>query len=231
MAHELPFLVGSFDRSLERALEHEPLWPAALDALVAQMFIATTRIVTAARARWVGCEPTDRVRIYFVNHASHLDFMLLWTVLPAELRRHTRPVAARDYWEKGRVRRYLAERVFRCVFVDREQGHCVSPIMPLLDAIDDGESLILFPEGTRGTGEALQEFRAGIFHLAQERPDVELIPVWMDNNYRVLPKGSFVPLPLLCTATFGAPARLAPGEQKPAFLQRLRQQLADVRSL
>lgn len=232
MPHELSIFAGTYDESrtwAEREQAHGR-FAQALAHIVAQAFIFVTRLVTDATARWAGCQPEDKVRIYFANHTSHLDFMLLWTVLPKALRAKTRPVAAADYWQAGPVRRYLSERVFRCVFIDRQPG-CHVDLLPLLRALDRGESLILFPEGTRGTGDALEQFRAGIFHIAEQRRAIELVPVWMDNNHRVLPKGSFVPLPVLCTATFGTPMRLEDGETKSEFLQRSRQSLLTARIL
>ncbi|HEY3837118.1 MAG TPA: lysophospholipid acyltransferase family protein, partial [Bryobacteraceae bacterium] len=169
--------------------------------------------------------------IYFANHSSHLDFILLWSALPFKLRRRTRPVAAADYWFQGNFRQFLIRRVFNGVSVER-QGRVsgVNPLQPMLDALDGGDSLILFPEGTRGSGEELQPFKSGIFHLAKHRPDIELVPVWMENCYRVMPKGSFLPVPLLCSVRFGAPTRLGGGETRPEFLGRLQKAIEGLRA-
>lgn len=202
-----------------------------IDRWIAQLFVAGTRVLTDANARWLGCEPEDRPRIYFANHTSHLDFLVLWSVLPLSIRRKTRAVAAEDYWMANAIRRHVSQRVFRCIFVDRQHGAGGHSVDPLLAALRRGESLALFPEGGRASCETVQPFRTGIFHIAQSLPHVELVPVWMDNNYRVLPKGSLLPLPLLCTATFGVPAHLEPGEDKYAFLNRLRHQLEQVRTI
>ncbi|MDN6321744.1 MAG: 1-acyl-sn-glycerol-3-phosphate acyltransferase [Halomonas sp.] len=95
------------------------------------------------------------------------------------------------------------------------------PLAGMRRALDAGDSLILFPEGTRNTGEVpLLPFKTGLYHLALAYPDVELVPVWIDNLNRVLPKGERVPLPLLCTLTYGAPLQLAPEEDKAEFLVR-----------
>lgn len=105
----------------------------------------------------------------------------------------------------------------------------VNKIARMLQALDGGDSLILFPEGTRGSGVDLLPFKSGIFCVARERPAVELVPVWLDNCFQVLPKGAVVPLPLLCTATFGRPAQIGASEEKAPFLGRLRQSLLDLR--
>ncbi len=181
------------------------------------------RLITGVRGEWRGCLPEQRPRIYFANHRSHGDFVLIWTVLPAASRRLTRPVAAADYWGHG-LRRFFGERVFGAVLVEREAAtREKDPTAPLLAALDAGASLILFPEGTRNTTEApLLPFKSGLYRLARRRPDIELVPVWIDNLNRVLPKGEFVPVPLLCTVTFGAPIVLGDGEGSMPFRERSR---------
>ncbi len=202
-----------------------------LESIVAKLVTGGTRLLTGAQARWVGCGPEDVQRIYFANHTSHADFILLWSVLPSRLRRKTRPVAAGDYWLRGAIRRYMIQRVFYGVLVDREHiDRKTNPIAAMTAALDRGESLILFPEGTRGSGDEVQPFKSGVFHLARERPSVDLVPVWMDNCYRVMPKGTLFPIPLLCSVAFGSPTRLADHESKSVFLERLRQSLIDLGS-
>jgi 1-acyl-sn-glycerol-3-phosphate acyltransferase len=197
--------------------------------MIAHLILATTRLLTGAQARWLGCGPADRQRVYFANHTSHLDFVLIWSVLPARLRRKTRPVAAGDYWSRGAFRRYLIHRVFRGVLVTRGRvDRADHPIEAMCRAADDGASLIVFPEGTRGPGTGVQPFKSGLYHLARARPELEIVPVWIDNSYRVLPKGLPLPVPLLCSVAFGAPLRLEDGEPKPEFLSRMRQQVIEL---
>jgi 1-acyl-sn-glycerol-3-phosphate acyltransferase len=189
-----------------------------------------TRLVTGAQARWIGCAPAAVQRIYFGNHASHADFALIWASLPYDLRVRTRPVAAADYWERDRVRRYIIHEVLRGVLIERAgQPRTRDPIETIVAALDLGDSLIVFPEGTRNSTDApLLPFKSGLYRVACNRPDVELVPVWMENLGRVLPKGEIVPVPLLCSINFGAPMKLASGEDKPRFLERARQALLDL---
>jgi 1-acyl-sn-glycerol-3-phosphate acyltransferase len=184
-------------------------------------------LVTGVRGEWRGCAPDTRRRVYFANHRSHADFVLIWTVLPAPLRRLTRPVAGADYWLKGWLRKFMGERVFRAVLIDRNPAtRNADPIAIMAAALDQKSSLILFPEGTRNTGEEpLLPFKSGLYHLAKARPDVELVPVWIENLNRVMPKGEFVPIPLLCTVTLGTPIVLGTDEGKTAFLDRSRNAL------
>ena len=195
--------------------------PARLAALAA---IVTARIVTGVRGQWAGSAPAPGARVYFANHTSHGDFVLVWTVLPPRLRRRTRPVAAADYWEKDPIRRFLGRRVFDAVLIARDRASRTrNPIEQMIEALDANTSLILFPEGTRNTtAERLLPFKAGLYHLAKARPDVDLIPAWIENLNRVMPKGEFLPVPLLCTVTFGEPLRLSDGEDGPGFLARTR---------
>ena len=198
--------------------------------MVAALITGTAKALTGAQCQWIGCGPLETQRVYFANHSSHLDFILLWSALPRALRKRTRPVAAADYWFHGTLKQFLMRRVFNGVPVVR-QGRVAGthPLQPMLDALDEGSSLILFPEGTRGSGEEVQPFKSGIFHLAKDRPQVELVPVWMENCYRVMPKGSLLPAPLLCSVRFGIPTRLGSDEHKQDFLDRLKKSVEELR--
>jgi 1-acyl-sn-glycerol-3-phosphate acyltransferase len=193
------------------------------EALTASLITATARAITGARALWRGCAPDPVRRVYFANHGSHVDFVLIWSSLPPWLRATTRPVAGADYWGHGVLRGYIIHRVFRGVLVDRTRTAGGSdPIETMLGALDDGASLIIFPEGTRNLQEGLLPFKSGIYRIALARPDVEFVPVWLDNLKRVMPKGKPLPLPILCTINFGTPIKLAHGESRDAFLERAR---------
>jgi 1-acyl-sn-glycerol-3-phosphate acyltransferase len=184
--------------------------------------ILFARLVTAVRAIWAGIEPVAGQRVYFANHASNGDFILIWTVLPPALRRRTRPVAGLDYWLASPLRRFIGEKVFNAVLIDRRpEMRTADPVEQMAQALDEGSSLILFPEGTRNLTDApLLPFRSGLYNLSVRRPEVDLVPVWIENLNHVMPKGKIVPIPLLCTVTFGAPIRVEPDEERLAFLDR-----------
>jgi 1-acyl-sn-glycerol-3-phosphate acyltransferase len=159
--------------------------------------------------------------VFFANHSSHLDFATLWAALPPAQRRRVRPVAGRDYWEKGPLRRWLAGRVFRAVLIERQKVTvATNPLTPMVDALDAGASLIVFPEGTRSPDGQIQPFKSGLHHLARARPTTPLVPIFLDNLNRILPKGDFLPVPLVATLAVGAPLAFDPAEAKTDFLVR-----------
>ena len=186
--------------------------------------IFVARLVTAVRAIWKGGEPGGGPRVYFANHSSNGDFVLIWTVLPAPLRRMTRPVAAGDYWLTSAFRAFIGRDVFNAVLIERNpEARTDDPVAQMVAALDAGHSLILFPEGTRNmTDEKLLPFKSGLYHLSRLRPGTDLVPVWIENLNRVMPKGEVVPVPLLCTVTFGPALRIEPDEPKAEFLDRAR---------
>ena len=160
---------------------------------------AVARLITGAQGHWKGCPPTAEQRIYFANHQSHLDWVLIWAALPTDLRTRTRPIAARDYWTSSPFKRWLTTEVFNAVYVSRTRTDDQDPLEPLVEAL-----------------------KSGLFHLASQFPGVQLVPAWIDNVQRVMPKGEVVPVPILCTVTFGTPMQLQDGEDKASFLDRAR---------
>jgi 1-acyl-sn-glycerol-3-phosphate acyltransferase len=207
--------------------------------IVAGTIAALSRLVSGVQVRWVDSEPDPRQAVYFANHSSHLDFVVLWSSLPAKVRACARPVAAQDYWSSG-LRHALAVNVFRAVLVARQERKgmglqaAVDPrlaIEQMLQAMGDDESLILFPEGTRGTGEEVAAFKSGLFYLCQQRPGLRLVPAYLNNLNRILPKGEFLPVPFISTLTFGPAMTLEAGESKPAFLARAREAVCRLKNL
>ena len=189
------------------------------------------RLISGARAQWIGCVPSTRPRIYFANHTSHLDGPTIWAVLPSEIRQLSRPVGARDYWSGGRIRQFMATRIFNTILIERKKPTKTdNPIDDMLRGIGETGSLILFPEGTRGPGPDPAEFKSGLYHIAKKRPDLELVPVLLDNMNRVLPKGELLPVPLICNVVFGCPLFLQDMEPRDEFLARARQSIINLRT-
>jgi 1-acyl-sn-glycerol-3-phosphate acyltransferase len=203
-------------------------WRAQAMSLLLGGFV---RLLTGAQARWHGCPPKAEQRIYFANHQSHADLVLIWAALPRELRSITRPIAAQDYWTTSRFKRWITSAVFNAVYVARERKGDEDPLAPLVAALASGDSLILFPEGTRGHAEDPQPFKSGLYNLARQFPDVVLVPAWIHNVQRVMPKGEVVPVPVLCSVTFGEPVQLGPDEPRADFLQRARAAVMALREV
>ena len=265
------------------------------------VLLALIRLLTGAQARWWGCPPKAEQRIYFANHQSHLDLVMIWAALPEELRSITRPIAARDYWATTPFKRWITTEVFHAIYVERGgsavvppappppapaeriepsfddampvaasaapeeaaaavepwtvqkelplvppapvaapapapdiapgSAEALAPLQPLIDALQSGDSIIIFPEGTRGNTGEPQKFKSGLFTLAQMFPEVVLVPAWIDNVQRVMPKGEVVPVPILCSVTFGAPIRLEAGEERRPFLVRARETVVALRNV
>lgn len=206
---------------------------------LAGVIAAAARLISGVQVQWVDSEPDPRQAVYFANHSSHLDFVVLWSSLPAEVRAVTRPVAAKDYWNAG-LRRMIAVNVFRAVLIARHTAKsddhegASNPrlaIDHMLEAMGESDSLILFPEGTRGTGEEVAEFKSGLFHLCRHHPGLRLVPAYLNNLNRILPKGEFLPVPFISKLTFGPAMELREGESKPAFLARAREAICRLKDL
>jgi 1-acyl-sn-glycerol-3-phosphate acyltransferase len=198
-------------------------------ALMGYLLALLARLITGAQGHWKGCPPTAEQRIYFANHQSHFDWILIWAALPKDLRATTRPIAARDYWTSSRFKHWLTREVFNAVYVARQRSDDQDPLEPLAEALKRGDSLVIFPEGTRSNKGDPLPFKSGLYHLAEQFPQVQLIPAWIDNVQRVMPKGEVVPVPILCTVTFGAPLHLGVEEDKRGFLDRAREAVLALR--
>ncbi len=191
------------------------------DSLARWLMLSAARWLTGVRAIWPDSGVPTGPCVFFGNHVSHGDFALIWSVLPPHLRERTRPVAGADYWEKDALRRYVGRQVVRGVLIERDKAkRTLDPIEQMSAVLGAGDSLILFPEGTRNLTDApLLPLKSGLFHLGRRHPNIPLIPVWIDNLHRVLPKGELLPVPLLCTARFGEPIAVG-DDDKDVFLQR-----------
>ncbi|MGH9308448.1 MAG: lysophospholipid acyltransferase family protein [Vicinamibacterales bacterium] len=197
--------------------------------MIATILSSACRLISGATVEW-RCEPySDVQRIYFANHSSHLDFVVIWSALPAAIRRRARPVAGRDYWERDPVRRHLARRVFRAVLIERNNTGAESAAIAARASVEQmaremgsRDSLIVFPEGTRSLTGEIGPFKSGLYHLSRARPDADLVPVHLDNLNRILPKGEAFPVPMLSRVTFGPALHACANERKEEFLARAR---------
>jgi 1-acyl-sn-glycerol-3-phosphate acyltransferase len=193
-----------------------------------QLLVGMVKLLVGAHPRWIGCAPDPAQRLYFANHSSHIDTLAIWSALPIRLRKHTRPVAAQDYWGRG-VRRYIATKALGAVLINRSRDDPAgNPLAPLIEALTQGKSLIIFPEGTRGKESIPVAFKSGLYHLAAQFPHVQLIPVYLENLLRSMPKGAVLPIPMTCTVRFGAPMSRIENEAKDHFLARAREEVINL---
>lgn len=194
--------------------------------MLATIMAAGVRLICGCRPRWSVRIDFNEPLVYFANHSSHFDAVLIWAGLPPTVRRRTRMIAAKDYWEATPLRRWLSRKVFDAILIDRESpSRANNPIDQLCAALESGVSVIIFPEGGRTDDHELQTFRAGLWHLARRRPTQLFVPVWLENLSRVLPKGEFLPVPVLCGLTFGSPLTRPPNADRKAFLEMLHTEL------
>lgn len=200
------------------------------DILIKDVLITTLNILSGTSCRWYGCEPSGKQRIYYANHTSHLDAVVVWAALPSGIRKLLRPVAAKDYWEKSLLRKYFSKQIFNSILVERKisegfQHSVYDSFAKITTEMGNAYSLLVFPEGTRGDGKTIGPFKSGLYHLARLRPDVELVPVFIENMNRIMPKGEFLPVPMLGSVIFGKPIHLGEGESKKDFLERAKNTL------
>ena len=119
------------------------------------LLIGSVRALVGATPRWIGSKPEDRRRIYFANHTSHIDTVAIWSALPPNLRAKTRTAAAADYWGTSALKRTIALQALNAVLIDRKRVDLeADPLGPLYDVLEAGQSIIIFPEGTRRAGAA-----------------------------------------------------------------------------
>jgi len=205
--------------------------PVATMKITQHVLALIAKFLSGFSVRWVDCQPDTCQRVYFANHTSHLDALVVWSSLPAHVRALTRPVAARDYWSTGILRPHLA-KVFNALLIDRTKIKVHrSPIDLMIREIGQTDSLIVFPEGGRNVTTEIGEFKSGLYYLSKKRPDLELVPVYIDNMNRVLPRGEFLPVPLLSCITFGPPIWLEAGEPKADFCVRARESVCRLKEL
>lgn len=196
---------------------------------ITQLFARFTQIVFGLSSDNDTALPS-RPRVYFSNHTSHLDFILMWSCLPPRVRKQTVAAAAADYWCKTAIRRWIAGHLFNSIMIERTDiSRHNNPISAIVNELDKGKSVIIFPEGGRSDGPDIEELKSGLFHIARKRPDVEMVPAYIHNANRVLPKGFSFPLPIMCSVSFGNPMRLLPDENKNSFSKRARLQLEKCR--
>ena len=190
--------------------------------MLSRLLVALAKVLFGAYPRWMGVTPEPRQRIYFANHTSHMDTLAIIAALPPEARVNVKPVAAADYWGKNRFLSYISQKGLNAVLIERNPAPGVNVLEPIFDVVRAGHSIIIFPEGTRSSQALPGEFKSGLYRLSEAFPDVDLVPIYLENLHRSMPKGKHVPLPIICTIRIGNPLERVAGEEKQVFLERAR---------
>lgn len=188
--------------------------------MISELFAGLVRLITGARL--MPHEQNQKSNIYFALHQSNLDALVIWASLPKAERKRLRPVAADDYWKASPLKHFIAVRLMRSILIHRDAkpSRHSKPLAPLINALEEGDSILIFPQGTRRQCTDQPRFKSGLFHLARALPRVPLIPVELENLGRILPAGERLPLPLIARVEKKSPIVLTEGESKTSFLDR-----------
>lgn len=173
--------------------------------------------------------PSRGPAVIIANHNSHLDTLVLMSLLPLGMLPRLRPVAAMDYFLRNPLLAWFARHIIGIIPLRRsvKAGHD-DPLAEVIAALDAGEVLILFPEGSRGEPERLGQFKSGIAHIVQRRSQVPVVPVYLHGLGMALPKGELVLVPFFCDVFVGEPL-LWQGERR-AFMEGVESRMGELAS-
>ena len=165
--------------------------------------------------------------IICANHNSHLDTMVLMTIFPLRLLAKLRPVAAAEYFLQNPLLGWFALQIIGIIPIERDRSSCSEhPLAKCSEALERGEILIIYPEGSRGEPESLADFQSGIAHLAKRHPDVPIYPVFLYGLGKVLPKGEVILVPFFCDVAIGEP--IFWGGNKKIWMELLARQMQEL---
>lgn len=195
--------------------------------MIANFLATLVRLATGVSVEHVPAW-TGKPCVFFANHGSNLDALVIWAALPREIREQTSPVAAMDYWTKNGLRRWISGKVFHAILLQRKgrSEHRTHPLQAVFENLEAGRSIIIFPEGTRSLDGKLQAFKPGIFHLKERFPELIMVPVSLQNLNRILPKGQRLPVPLIARLMVHQTLENVADETRENFLKRAREAVA-----
>lgn len=193
-----------------------------------QVFIKLTLfVVLGLNIRHKEKLPRQGPAIIVANHNSHLDTMVLMTILPRHLLSITRPVAAADYFLRNKYFAWFALKVVGILPIRRKrENRHDNPLKPVHESLRKGNILIFFPEGSRGEPERRTNFKGGIAKLSSEHPDIPIVPIVMHGLGKALPKGEGLLVPFFCDVFIGD--ALYWSGDKNSFMDRLEQSMESL---
>lgn len=169
--------------------------------------------------------------IIIANHNSHLDTLCLMSAVPGNILWKVKPVAAKDYFGKTPFRASASNYVLNTLLIDRKgTADRENPIDRMVQELDAGYSLIIFPEGTRGAADKMEKLKSGIAHILLSRPHIKYIPAYLTGMGKSLPKGKFMVLPYKSSVNFG-PGTQINGDDKASVMQQITQSFEEMREL
>lgn len=164
--------------------------------------------------------PTKGPAVLVANHNSHLDTMVLMTLIPGRLLKKTKPVAAMDYFMRNPLLAWFALKIVGIIPIQRKRSDSSEhPLQVCYDALEQDQVLIFFPEGSRGQPEELAEFKGGISLISEKFPQLPIIPILLHGLGKSLPKGEALLVPFFCDVFIGEPLNWA-GDRK-TFMAKL----------
>lgn len=186
----------------------------------------TVSILIGLNVRNRGKLPQSGPAIIVANHNSHLDTVVLMTLLDPKLLRITHPLAAADYFLSNKWLAWFSQKIVGIIPISRAGVKEIDPLLPCYEALRRNEIIILYPEGTRGEPEKLSCFKKGIAYLAEKFPTVPIIPVFMHGLGKALPKGEYLFVPFFCDVFVGDPIKCT--STREDFMEKLNMSFAQL---
>ncbi len=157
--------------------------------------------------------------ILIANHNSHMDTMAIMSAIPSRYIHKVHPIAARDFFGGSLFKKILMRYLVNATLIQRDREDPNNdPIESMDKMLKKSRSLILFPEGSRGVPGIMTKFKKGLGYLIQRNPEINVIPVYLDNVYKTLPRGKNLILPYNCSIKFGDPIEFKSMEMEDILL-------------
>lgn len=168
--------------------------------------------------------------IIVANHNSHIDTLLLMSLFSCSDILKIHPVAAADYFCNTALKSFIFKTLLGLIPISRKVRKAPKEELfkEINDALRAGETIIIYPEGTRGEDNTIKEFKSGVSHIAQMNPDVPVIPMFINGPDKILPKGEFLFVPFIADVYVAEPM-LYDGSSTKDFTDKIRYVVGDLK--